>query len=170
MTGAARVWHYANPLYDLTGIVRDGANRLVCVSRVPPFSSGLQVPAAVLRGDFRMFPDRVLTQKPGTNRLDVWNGQGYLCYTGCGTYSAVFDAPADSRFVLRPDTKDVFEVFVNGRFAGKRLWDPLEVDITNFVVPGENRLEIRVTSTKSNLLYGPNPSGLRGLELYAGSR
>ena len=160
-----RVWTRRNPVYDLRGAVRPGRNRLVSFCTPPAGGGWAGVPPAVLRGDFRQYPDRKITLRPGGNAVAPWDGQGYLCYTGDGTYSAEFTAPGAGRVLVRPETRDAFEVFCNGRSAGVRLWDPPEVDVTPFVRPGVNRIDVRVTGTKSALLYGRNPSGLEGLRI-----
>jgi hypothetical protein len=62
-----------------------------------------------------------------------------------------------------PMRDDVVEVFVNDERAGVRLWDPYELDVTDLLRPGENRLEIRVSNTPANLLNAERrPSGLAG--------
>jgi len=164
-TGAARVWHFANPTFDLSGIVRCGANRLVCVCTYPLYGPAL-LPCAVLKGDFRVFGDFVLTQKPGAHGLDYWCNLGYRCHTGDGIYTMDFAAPESGRVLLELDTKDVAEVFVNGVSVAKQLWAPYRTDLTEAVKPGRNVLEIRVTGTLANFLYSADPSGLAGAALY----
>ena len=58
---------------------------------------------------------------------------------------------------------DVLEVIVNGQPAGVRLWNPYQVEITSFLKPGENILELRLANTLVNLLEAiERPSGLTG--------
>ena len=45
-------------------------------------------------------------------------------------------------------------IYVNGRMAGKILWKPYSVDISEFAVEGENEIEITLTGSLRNLL-GP---------------
>jgi hypothetical protein len=42
-------------------------------------------------------------------------------------------------------------VWVNGEYAGKKLWLDNTVDVTSFLKPGENEIEVRITSTRANL-------------------
>lgn len=69
------------------------------------------------------------------------------------------------------EVRDAAEVIVNGHPAGTLLLRPYQIDITALVQPGENALEITVTSTLFNAMVlreprtfrpGPaeNPSGL----------
>ena len=95
-------------------------------------------------------------------------------FSGRGVYTTTFTVAADasSRLILDLGTvRDVAEVTVNGKHAGTLLMRPYRVDITDFVKPGENTLEIAVTNTLYNAMAlryplafhpGPveNPSGL----------
>ncbi|MBR2885504.1 MAG: hypothetical protein IKB93_12090 [Clostridia bacterium] len=166
-TSSKRVWHYANPVFDISSVVLSGKNRLVSVRKLPEYdNSGFSLPAAVLKGDFRVFEDTILTQKPGTNKIDYWNEQGYMFYTGDGIYSAQFTLSKNENVTLELQTTDVAQVTINGELVGKRIWEPYTFDLTPFVTKGINNLEIRVTSTLSNLLYHSNPSGIKSLRLY----
>ena len=58
---------------------------------------------------------------------------------------------------------DTLEVLVNGQRAGVRLWEPYEVEVTDYLTPGDNVLELRVANTPINLLEAvQRPSGLAG--------
>jgi len=65
--------------------------------------------------------------------------------------------------VLQRPPSDHVVVFLNGRRAGKMLWSPWRLDITKALHSGNNRLELHVTNTLTNLMYGtPRRSGLNG--------
>lgn len=49
------------------------------------------------------------------------------------------------------------KVWVNGVLAGTVLWRPYEVELTPWLQPGENRLEIELIGNLRNLL-GPHHS------------
>ncbi len=51
------------------------------------------------------------------------------------------------------------EVYINGKFAGKRVFAPYMLDITSFLVPGENRIEVRVTTGQLNGYIGKAKQG-----------
>lgn len=96
-----------------------------------------------------------------------WTEQGYPFFSGSAVYRRRFDLPdgfAGLRIFLEPAmTDDALEVIVNGQTAGVRLWEPYQVEITDFVRPGANVLELRVANTLVNLLEAtPRPSGLAG--------
>ncbi len=86
-------------------------------------------------------------------------------YSGTGWYekSIVVDGEW-----LRPDrkvyldlgvVKNIASVRVNGKSAGTRLWSPYQLDITELLKAGSNRLEIGVTNTLANR-YGQGRPGL----------
>lgn len=166
-TGVERVWHYANPVCDIRGLTRVGRNRLVGVCTYPAYGHALTLPCAMLRGDFRVFDDFVLTQKPAKQELRCWNGLGYICHGGDGIYTASFRAEKEENIILELETLDVVEVWLNGSLVCKRLWDPFTADLSGYLVDGINRLELRVTGTYSNFLYKGIPSGISGAHLFA---
>lgn len=165
-TSAERIWHYANPVYDISGIAEVGKNRLVAVCTLPTYKRAFPLPAPVLKGDFRLFSDFVLTAKSGQNGFGYWNDKGYICYGGDGTYETAFSYSGEGKLLLSLDTKDTVCVLVNGKKAGVLYAAPYEVDITEYAKKGENTLTLRVTSTLSNFIYKSSPSGLRGAKLF----
>ena len=94
--------------------------------------------------------------------------------SGRGIYSTAFTASADvgKRLILDlGNVKYVAEIAVNGKRVATLLLRPYQTDITDFVQPGENVLEITVTNALFNSMVlreprpfrpGPteNPSGL----------
>lgn len=94
-----------------------------------------------------------------------WTDQGYPHFSGRAVYRRRFDLPAEfagKRLFLEIDSgDDVIEVLANGRAAGVCLWPPYRVEVSDFLHPGENSLELRVANTLANLLEGvERPSGL----------
>lgn len=165
-TGTKRQWHYANTVFDLDTVAKEGKNRLISICTVPDYQGTFLPPTAALMGDFRFFDDCILTQKAGGNEIDFWNGQGYRCHTGVGIYTAEFVLEKKQCVWLEMETTDVAEVWVNGKYVGKRLWDPYVMELSDCVVVGVNRLEVRVTGTLSNFISNSNPSGLGGVRIY----
>lgn len=58
--------------------------------------------------------------------------------------------------------RDVAEVEVNGVPAGRLLWRPYRVDVTEALHPGTNRIAVRVTNTNANERGIAQASGLLG--------
>jgi hypothetical protein len=118
--------------------------------------------------------DFAVERVDGTERISAlqttlqpasWVEQGYPYYSGRGLYRRRFALPADfadQRVFLEPDmVDDTLEVLVNGQRAAVRLWEPYEVELTDYLQPGENTLELRVANTPINLLEAvPRSSGL----------
>jgi hypothetical protein len=110
----------------------------------------------------------------GSAALGDWSqGSTLECYSGGAWYRKSFNlsaAQSGRRVVL--DLGEVVataEVRVNGRPAGIRVAPPWKLDITEYVKPGENRIEILVYNTLANhyltipTKYRGNPkSGLLG--------
>jgi hypothetical protein len=95
--------------------------------------------------------------------------------SGRGVYSTTFTATAANagkQLILDlGSVRDVAEVTINGKPAATLLLRPYQVDITDFIRPGENAMEIAVTNSLYNSMTlreprtfrpGPteNPSGL----------
>jgi len=81
-------------------------------------------------------------------------------YSGTGSYTATINIPeqdlADGGHVLLDlgVVKEIAEVRLNGQ-AVETLWKPpFQVDITSFLKPGDNKLDIRVTNLWVNRLVG----------------
>ena len=165
-SGVRREWHYSNEVFDLTDAVALGKNRLVAAFTLPDVQTKYPVPAAMLKGDFRVFPNGVLTSLPGKNELAYWNEQGYYYYVGDGTYWVEFEARSGDKIILEADTTDAVEVFLNGEQVAKLLWDPYRADLTGYIKDGKNRLDIRVSGTYSNFIYEKTPTGLNSVRLY----
>ncbi len=60
------------------------------------------------------------------------------------------------------DIHDIVDVTVNGQSAGRLLFMPYELDITEFVKPGENTVEVAVTGSMANTYGKPVPVGFDG--------
>ncbi|MGI5877402.1 MAG: glycosyl hydrolase [Christensenellales bacterium] len=154
-----RIWTCDNVVSDITRTVKRGKNRLICMAVLFEFEMSYNMPFAALRGDFRVYDD-VVTLKAGGNEPYYWNGQGYSYYTGDGAYECDFHLGKFKKVFLKLETSDVAEVFVNGRSAGKRLWNPYEFELTEHCAAGDNHLKIVITATMSNMLAQQAPSGI----------
>lgn len=86
--------------------------------------------------------------------LGDWSGHGLGTYSGIGVYGIDVNLTAEQvacRAVLDlGHVKTVADVSVNGRPVGVRLARPFRFDITEFVVEGENRIEVKVANTLAN--------------------
>jgi hypothetical protein len=83
------------------------------------------------------------------------------------------DHPANSdgmHALLDPPIREAAIVFINGKRAGALWHPPYRLDITAYVHPGENKLEIRVYNTAINELAGQPPPDLTALRAKYGTR
>jgi len=117
-------------------------------------SSGTSRPRCV-----RYAPAFTLAAEKETTTGDL-SGDGYPFYAGRFSLLAAvtLERPAKGeRVLLELPSLDaaLARVRVNGRDAGAILWPPYDLDITDCVTGGRNRIEIELVSTLRNLL-GPH--------------
>lgn len=155
---------------DISGAVNRGLNRIRLTIRHSAWSgqpSLLSSPPALL-GDFTCDPERRRILPPAEAMMTgSWTDFGYPLFSGTAVYTQSFrlpdEPPAGRLLVSIDDVADMVEVAVNGATAGARLWRPWEVDVTEFLRPGHNLLELRVTNSMTGFMEAsPRPSGLLG--------
>ncbi len=124
-----------------------------------------------LVGDFRVSieGEQVTLRAPGEpNPLNL--ELDYPFYSGTITYRAEFtlEKPCQSLTLNLHDARDAAEVWVNGKNAGKRLWQPYLFEIADLAQPGKNTLTIEVRNNMANLILGnPRALGLRQMPTLA---
>ena len=134
----------------------------------------MEIEAVYLNGDFGVFTDNgfeyidrnavktagefYLDKSPAEVDTGSLETQGFPFFAGSITL-------CKNIVLSKDDTKNavisfsklpgiVTDVCVNGRYAGKIMWKPYSVDISNFVREGENEIKITITGSLRNLL-GP---------------
>ncbi|MDH7570753.1 MAG: hypothetical protein QHJ73_14325, partial [Armatimonadota bacterium] len=128
-------------------------------------------PARVM-GDFTAVPDedagfRLYPGAPPRIATGSWTKQGFPHYSGTLEYTQPVMVTRDYfefQLVLTVERPaESIEVLVNGKRAGRRLWPPFEVDVSDLLFMGTNLVTLRVTNTAVNALLGrQQPSGLLG--------
>lgn len=93
-----------------------------------------------------------------------WKSDDALKFSGAkGIYSSSFEW--NQKTVGKPvflDLGKVYftaEVFINGKFAGKRIYAPYLLDISSFLQSGTNSIEVHVTPTQLNGFIGLSKKG-----------
>lgn len=115
-------------------------------------------------GDFGVQISDVLKLVESTSIAPFSPEATHPFHSGNVHYTASFEAVEGNYLIDLHDCLDTAEIWVNDRCAGKRLWNPYRIDISNFVVTGHNKLEIIVRNNLANLLMGTRkPFGLRRL-------
>ncbi len=108
-------------------------------------------------------PDSVTLDK-----LTSWsdnNDAGVKYFSGAGTYTKTFDAPAAwlsagaQVWIDLGDVKNLAEVSVNGKSLGTVWHAPYRINITSALKPGANELAVKVTNAWVNRLIGDEQPG-----------
>lgn len=99
----------------------------------------------------------------GTSLFDWKTNEKLKLSSAEGTYTSKFQwEPQDPRKHYFLDLGTVCftaEVFINGKPAGKRIFAPYLLDVTSFLKPGANRIEVHVTPGQLNGFIGKAKKG-----------
>lgn len=123
---------------------------------------------AYLIGSFAIENQTTLTVE-SEQLAGVWNAAGYPFYSGAASYLQQVDLsnvslnPADELWLEAEDIRETARLYVNGEDAGIRLWPPYHWNVTSYILPGINVIDIQVGNTLENV-YGKSslPSGMNG--------
>jgi len=132
----------------------------------------VETPLATVEGawDVSFQSDRGAPPEITLDELSSWSENpdaGVRYFSGTATYTKTLDAPADwfedgaEVWLDLGDVKNIAEVTVNGQPLGIVWKRPFRVDVTEVLQPGENDLEIEVTSLWVNRLVGDQQPGNR---------
>ena len=95
--------------------------------------------------------------------LGDWRQFGLTDYSGKLIYETVFSYSGGSAWLDLGMVCDVAQVTVNGHTLQAKCWKPFRWDISAYLVPGENVLQVSVINTMANALTEEKaPSGLFG--------
>lgn len=108
----------------------------------------------------------VVVERDWISLMD-WSADTQLrSFCGRGVYSTVFAAPridSGNRVLLDlGGVRDVAEVRINGKQVATLLLRPYQTDITEFLHPGENFLQVAVTNALFNSMVVRNPPAVPG--------
>jgi hypothetical protein len=102
--------------------------------------------------------------------LGNWTQRGLAYYSGKATYKKAFEfgpLKPEQRYLLDLGRVGIAaRVWLNGKLVGSRLWKPFTFDITDFLQPGQNTLQISVVNTLAN--YYNQFDQLKDAPLYKG--
>jgi len=164
--------------HNLRGALRRGENVLEFGVTIDKTSDGMIDPCRLF-GPFRVQnADAIPTLVPGNavKGAGDWSKLGFPHYSGTMIHAQDFrwgpTSGQRTELVLQRPPSDHVVVFLNGKRMGELLWSPWRLDVTRGLRPGENRLELHVSNTLENLMYGrARRSGLNGdVRLVARSR
>jgi hypothetical protein len=151
---------------NLSQTARVGENAVTLRAR--PMTLYHELESAYLRGDFNLEPASsgfvVVPPQPltlGKAEAEGWNAQGHPFYNAGVSYREKFDLPKlEGTYCVRLPHwyGSVAKVNVNGKLAGYITHQPWRCEVTKFLQPGENAVEVVVIGTLKNLL-GPHHIG-----------
>ena len=152
--------HWIDPemrFMPLGDAVRTGEN--VLTVECSPMRVLAEIEPIYILGDFRLEPAAKGWNivAPGDFAAGSWKAQGWPCYPGKVTYAREFDVAEKAPYyevALGEWKGTVCEVLVNGRSAGIVYAEPYTVDVTEWIVAGRNRVEVKVVGSNYNLM-GP---------------
>jgi len=143
---------------DVTRAARVGENAIVL--KASPFSIYHELEPVYVLGDFALdAAESGFAIAPGRDlALAPWNAQGLPFYSEGVSYTEAFEVPGKDgayRVQLKRWYGSVARVRVNGQAAGVVLSSPWSVDVTKWIQPGTNTIEVIVVGTLKNTL-GPH--------------
>ena len=147
-------------------------------------SYDMEIEAIYIKGDFGVYADApfeplerrglrtagsfALGAAKDTDTDGALAVQGYPFFAGtmtfCKTVSLTAEEAKNALFTVSRLPSNVTQVRVNGRDAGKLLWQPYSLDIAHLCREGDNHIEVTVTGNLRNLL---GPFHLKEGESYA---
>jgi len=136
--------------------LQEGANELVLGCA---YTNYMELEDCFLIGDFGVSIDRAIIAEPQKLHLCDWTTQGYPHYAGSIIYHGKLDyRPKNGErvrvYLGEYEAVDV-AVHVNGGLAGHIPWASANgLDITRYLGPGMNNVDIEVVSSPRNML-GP---------------
>ncbi|MFQ3548289.1 MAG: hypothetical protein SNJ70_00885 [Armatimonadota bacterium] len=103
-----------------------------------------------LSGFFSLHKNKKLIPTIENVKANDWGEQGYPYFRGTASYSQEIDIPSDlndEQITLRIDKADgMMDVYVNNIFTATRYWSPYICNITNMLIAGRNKIELRFTN------------------------
>lgn len=97
------------------------------------------------------------------SRLFDWREDSVLKYSSAeAVYSTAFSLSMKRNAAYRLSLGNVYftaEIWINGQYAGKRLWPPYELEVTHLLKDGENTLRVKVTPANRNFFVGQGEKG-----------
>jgi hypothetical protein len=147
---------------DITPAAKLGENTVQITAS--PFTVLHELEPAYVIGEFALVPTKSGLSIVGSAsdiQLGGWNAQGCPFYAEGVSYVQQFELiKTDAKYIVELGQwyGSVAEVKANGRLAGHIAYRPWQCDITDFVVPGINTVEVRVIGTLKNTL-GPHHAG-----------
>ncbi len=143
------------PVYQIGELVKKGDNVLeLSAPRMTVFSELMPV---YILGDFNLEnAQKGFLIKPATTPgLKSWCSTGMPFFGEKVSYSHTYSiSDTSGTFYVSAGTwkGSVVEVWVNGKKTGIIGWQPNQLDITSYVIKGNNQIDLRITGSLKNTL------------------
>lgn len=146
---------------------------------IKPMKLDAELAPIYILGDFRLCPANqgwIITSPQKIMGLGSWKSQGWPFYPHAMLYTQTFIIPSTLEpfyeVQLGKWNGTVAEVIVNGKSAGVIGFKPYTLDVSRWIQPGKNQVEIKVIGSNKNI-FGPfhNESsiGIVTPDLYRGT-
>ena len=147
----AKRWCPYDFTMDATGLFHEGENLIELDAKAESIVKFSRPQFIHLSGNFSVTEEGHIAAPVAEIPTIGWEKAGYPYFTGDGTYKTKVTVEAGwEKAVLTVPTLDIAMVWVNGEYAGKKLWKATELDVTQWLKSGENEIEVRITSTRAN--------------------
>jgi hypothetical protein len=146
-------------VFNIGDLVKPGDNTVTL--KVSPMKVHAEIEPLYITGDFSVKPaEKGWTIEPPVKLLTTgsWKDQGMPFYSWGVTYSKDFTIEkSDGKYLVRLDNWNgtVAEVKVNDQPGGLIAFPPYQLDVTDNIKPGTNKVEVKVIGSLKNLL-GPH--------------
>ncbi len=157
------------PLFALGEYLRTGKNTLTL--KAPRMHILAEVMPVYLLGDFLVQPGNKGFELCGGNisALGSWREAGLPFYSQKVAYSQKFNVTKSENTFYKVRMNNwngsVSEVWVNGKPAGVISWQPNELDVTSWLIEGENEVVVKVIGSLKNtfgFFYSSNDNWIFG--------
>ncbi len=107
------------------------------------------------RGAYRIKEQPFITAAPRTVDIEHLDESGYPTFAGEITLERTLNVDdVHARVKLKGHGLNALILSVNGKTVGEKIWSPYEIDISDYLHEGENRLELTVVNNLRNM-QGP---------------
>lgn len=122
-------------------------------------------PTELDRDAYRIKKTPIITAAPDRVDIEHLDLSGYPMFSGSLTLERTFNiADPRARVKLKGKGMNSIHIRVNGKDAGFKIWSPYELDISEYIVKGENTIELTILNNLRNM---QGPFHLKEGESYA---
>ena len=155
------------PVFEIDKQVQKGENAITLSA--PKMSVFAEVMPVYILGDFSLKPlaQGFEIDNPEPVKTGSWIDAGMPYYSQKVSYTQTFQAEEGVAYSVKLNEWNgiISEVMVNGKKAGVIAFPPYELEVTDFIKTGENKIEVIVCGSLKNTFgyfYRPNTKWIHG--------